>query len=130
MRLDELDYHLPPSQIAQRPLGRRDASRLLSVRCDTGAMGDHLFTEIPTLLRGDELVVLNNARVIPARLFGRRAGVHSSPPSQATRLEHLTGRVEVFLTRQIDSCTWQALVRPGRKMQIGERVVFGEGEVE
>src|SRR6202045_86979 len=130
MRLDELDYVLPQAQIAQRPLQRRDSSRLLAMDRATGKVADRMFAELPTLLRGDELVVLNNARVIPARLFGRRAGVHSSPPSQATRLEHLTGRVEVFLTRQIDSCTWQALVRPGRKMQIGERVVFGEGEVE
>jgi S-adenosylmethionine:tRNA ribosyltransferase-isomerase len=75
-------------------------------------------------------VVLNNTRVIPARLFGRRAGVHSSPPSRATRQEHLSGQVEVFLTRQIGLDTWQALVRPGRKMQIGERVLFGEGELE
>jgi S-adenosylmethionine:tRNA ribosyltransferase-isomerase len=130
MLLEELDYDLPREQIAQRPLGRRDASRLLALGRATGEFEDHLFAQLPNLLRGDELVVLNNARVIPARLFGRRAGVHSSPPSKATRLEHLTGRVEVFLTRQIDSDTWQALVRPGRKMQIGERVLFGEGELE
>jgi S-adenosylmethionine:tRNA ribosyltransferase-isomerase len=130
MLLEELDYSLPREQIAQRPLDRRDASRLLALSRATGEFEDHLFADLPTLLRGDELVVLNNARVIPARLFGRRAGVHSSPPSKATRLEHLTGRVEVFLTRQINSDTWQALVRPGRKMQTGERVLFGEGELE
>src|SRR5258708_24450930 len=66
----------------------------------------------------------------PARLFGRRAGVHSQPPSRATRSEHLTGKVEIFLTREIDSETWEALVRPGRKMQVGERVLFGEWELE
>jgi S-adenosylmethionine:tRNA ribosyltransferase-isomerase len=130
MLLEKLDYHLPREQIAQRPLDRRDASRLLALSLATGEFEDHLFAELPTLLRGDELVVLNNARVIPARLFGRRAGVHSSPPSRARGLEHLTGRVEVFLARQIESDTWQALVRPGRKMQIGERVLFGEGELE
>src|ERR1700675_4399739 len=130
MLLEELDYDLPREQIAQRPLDRRDASRLLALSRATGEFEDQLFAELPTLLRGDELVVLNNARVIPARLFGRRAGVHSSPPSKGTRLEHLTGRVEVFLTRQIDSDTWQALFRPGRKMQIGERALFGEGALE
>jgi S-adenosylmethionine:tRNA ribosyltransferase-isomerase len=130
MRLDELDYHLPREQIAQRPLERRDASRLLALSRANGMFEDRLFAEFPTLLRGDELVVLNNTRVIPARLFGRRAGVHSSPPSRATRQEHLTGQVEVFLTRQIDLDTWQALVRPGRKMPIGERALFGEGELE
>ena len=127
MRLDDLDYHLPDSQIAQRPLDRRDASRMLELSRSHGTLTDHLFAELPNLLRGDELLVLNNARVIPARLFGRRAGVHAQPPSRATRSEHLTGKVEVFLTRQLDPQTWDALVRPGRKMQTGERILFGEG---
>src|SRR5580704_16834960 len=130
MRLDELVYHLPSQQIEQRPLPHRDASRLLTLRCDTGERGDHLFAELPALLRGDELLVLNNTRVLPARLFGRRAGTHSQPPSKATRSEHLTGKAEVLLTRQLAPGTWQALVRPGRKLQKGERVLFGEGELE
>jgi len=130
MRLDELDYHLPREQIAQRPLDRREASRLLFLDRSSGLFEDGLFAELPSLLRGDELLVFNNARVIPARLFGRRAGVHSQPPSRATRSEHLTGKVEIFLTRELDSETWEALVRPGRKMQVGERVLFGEGELE
>jgi S-adenosylmethionine:tRNA ribosyltransferase-isomerase len=130
MHLDELNYHLPREQIAQRPLDRREASRLLILDRSSGIFEDRLFAEFPSLLRGDELLVFNNARVIPARLFGRRAGVHSQPPSRATRSEHLTGKVEIFLTREIDSETWEALVRPGRKMQVGERVLFGEGELE
>jgi S-adenosylmethionine:tRNA ribosyltransferase-isomerase len=130
MRLGELDYDLPREQIAQHPLERRDASRLLKLTRVDGGFQDHLFAELPTLLRGDELVVLNNTRVIPARLFGRRAGLRSAPPSRATRREHLTGRVEVLLTRQVDPDTWHALVRPGRKMQTGERVLFGEGELQ
>jgi len=130
MRLDDLDYYLPDSQIAQRPLDRRDASRLLELPRSEGNPSDHLFADLPNRLRGDELIVLNNARVIPARLFGRREGVHSQPPSRTTRHEHFTGKVEVFLTRQVDSRTWEALVRPGRKMQTGERVLFGEGELE
>ncbi len=130
MRLDELDYHLPREQIAQRPLDSREASRLLFLNRSSGVFEDRLFTDLPRLLRGDELLVFNNARVIPARLFGRRAGVHSQPPSRATRSEHLTGKVEIFLTRELDSETWEALVRPGRKMQVGERVLFGEGELQ
>jgi S-adenosylmethionine:tRNA ribosyltransferase-isomerase len=130
MRLDELDYHLPSQLIAQRPLDRRDASRLLLLDRATGKLDDKLFAQLPELLRGDELVVLNNARVIPARLFGRRAGVHADPPSRARRKEHLTGRVEVLLTRQVEAGLWEALVRPGRKMRTGERVLFGEGELE
>jgi S-adenosylmethionine:tRNA ribosyltransferase-isomerase len=130
MRLDELDYHLPRMQIAQRPLDRREASRLLLLDRSSGVFEDRLFTEFPSFLRGDELLVFNNARVIPARLFGRRVGVHSQPPSRATRSEHLTGKVEIFLTRELASVTWEALVRPGRKLQVGERVLFGEGELE
>jgi S-adenosylmethionine:tRNA ribosyltransferase-isomerase len=130
MRLDELDYRLPRGQIAQRPLDQREASRLLFLNRSSGVFEDRFFTDFPSLLRGDELLVLNNARVIPARLFGRRAGVHSQPPSRATKGEHLTGKVEIFLTRELDSETWEALVRPGRKMQVGERVLFGEGELE
>jgi S-adenosylmethionine:tRNA ribosyltransferase-isomerase len=130
MHLDELDYYLPAEQIAQRPLSRREASRLLLLDRNSGVFQDQTFVEFPNFLRGDELLVFNNARVIPARLFGRRAGVHSQRASRATRSEHLTGRVEVFLTRQLDSETWHALVRPGRKMHIGERVLFGEGELE
>ena len=130
MRLDELDYHLPPEQIAQRPLDRRDASRLLLLNRSSGAFEDRQFAEFPDLLVGNELLVLNNARVIPARLFGRRAGVRSQKPSRATRAEHLTGKVEVLLTRQVEGDSWEALVRPGRKMQLGERILFGEGELE
>jgi S-adenosylmethionine:tRNA ribosyltransferase-isomerase len=129
MRLDELDYHLPSRQIAQHPLNRRDGSRLLTLRCDTGEYGDHSFSELPQLLRGDELLVLNNTRVIPARLFARRAGVHGEPP-KASLPGHLTGRVEVLLTRQIAPDLWEALVRPGRKLPVGERVLFGDGELE
>jgi S-adenosylmethionine:tRNA ribosyltransferase-isomerase len=130
MRLEELDYHLPADQIAQRPLDRRDASRLLLLNRASGTFEDRLFADLPKLLDGSELLVLNNARVIPARLFGRRAGVHAQAPSRATRSEHLTGKVEVLLTRRVDPTTWEALVRPGRKMQTGERVFFGDGELE
>jgi len=130
MRVDELDYLLPEELIAQRPLERRDASRMLVVDRNTGALEDSFFTRFPDFLRGDELLVFNNARVIPARLFGKRTGVHSQKPSRKTAREHLTGNVEVFLTRKLNPDTWEALVRPGRKMQVGERVIFGSGELE
>jgi S-adenosylmethionine:tRNA ribosyltransferase-isomerase len=130
MRLNELDYDLPEQLIAQRPLDRRDASRLLLLDRWSGQFEDRMFTDLPGLLRGDELLVINNTRVMPARLFGHRAGVHSDRPSRATRREHLTGRVEILLTRQIDPETWEALVRPGRKMRKGERIRLGEGQLE
>ena len=128
MRLDELDYDLPAGLIAQKPLPQRDASRLLVLNRGSGVIADSQFRQLPELLRGDEVVVLNNARVLPARLFGRRVGARSQPPSRASRREHLTGRVEVFLLKQVEADTWEALVRPGRKMHTGEGVVFGESQ--
>lgn len=130
MRVEELDYALPEDLIAQRPLERRDASRLLVLGRKTGTFEDSFFVHFPDLLCGDELLVFNNARVIPARLFGKRAGVHSQRPSRKTAREHLTGNVQVFLTRKLQPDTWEALVHPGRKMQVGERVIFGGGELE
>jgi S-adenosylmethionine:tRNA ribosyltransferase-isomerase len=130
MRVADFDYELPPERIAQRPLERRDLSRLLLLNRSTGALQDRSFNELPSLLRGDELVILNNARVLPARLFGRRVGVHAQHPSRKTEREHLSGTVEVLLTRQMAGDLWEALVRPGRKLPVGERVYFGEGELE
>jgi len=130
MRVDELQYELPPDLIAQRPLTKRDSSRLLLTEREGGQVEDRQFLELPALLRGDELVVFNNARVLPARLFGHRAGVHAESPSRKRAREHLSGIVEVLLTRQVGESLWEVLVRPGRKMQIGERVRFGAGELE
>jgi S-adenosylmethionine:tRNA ribosyltransferase-isomerase len=130
MRVDEFDYELPGGLIAQRPLDRRDASRLLVVERASGGVEDSQFLRFPDFLTGNELIVFNNARVIPARLFGKRVGVHSQKPSDKTAREHLSGNVEVFLTRKLEGDTWEALVRPGKKMQVGERVQFGEGELE
>jgi S-adenosylmethionine:tRNA ribosyltransferase-isomerase len=130
MRVDELDYSLPGELIAQRPLPARDASRMLVLDRGDGRWEDRRFAGLPELLRGDELLVFNNARVLPARLFGHRAGVRSQQPSRKTAREHLTGTVEVFLTRQLQEDLWETLVRPGRKMAVGERVVFGAGELE
>jgi S-adenosylmethionine:tRNA ribosyltransferase-isomerase len=124
MLVADFDYDLPNDLIAQRPLERRDDSRLLVVERQGGAMADRKFAEFPSLLRGDELLVVNNARVIPARLLGfRMSGRESSGCTE-------TGRVEVLLLRSVGSDVWEALVRPGRKMQLGQRVRFGEGELE
>lgn len=130
MLVDELNYDLPGDLIAQKPLPSRDASRLLLLERATALLQDRHFSELTDLLRGDELLVFNNARVLPARLFGRRAGVHSQSPSRKTIREHLSGKVEVFLTRRLEKDLWEALVRPGRKMQVGERVIFGSGELQ
>jgi S-adenosylmethionine:tRNA ribosyltransferase-isomerase len=130
MRVDDFNYDLPPGLIAQRPLDRRDASRMLVVERADGRLEDSQFSQFPHFLTGEELVVFNNARVIPARLFGKRLGVHSQKPARKTVREHLSGNVEVFLTRKLEADIWEALVRPGKKMQVGERVQFGAGELE
>jgi S-adenosylmethionine:tRNA ribosyltransferase-isomerase len=136
MNLDELNFDLPPERIAQHPLASRDASRMLLLDKNTGAWDDRHFREFPDLLRGDELIILNNARVLPARLFGRRVGIHAEPPGihNPARHEHLRTPIEVLLVRQLAPDTWETLVRPGRKIAVGERIIFGErpdgGEAE
>jgi S-adenosylmethionine:tRNA ribosyltransferase-isomerase len=132
MNLSDFDYELPAGSIAQRPLAERDASRMLLLGRATGAWEDRQFRELPKLLRGDELIVLNDARVLPARLFGHRAGLRAEPPgaNNPARPEFLTSPIEVLLVRQLAQDTWEALVRPGRKIPVGERIVFGEGELE
>lgn len=130
MLTSDFDYRLPRQQIAQRPLDSREASRLLLLDRATGEVSDSSFAQLLELLRGDELLVFNNARVIPARLFGKRAGLHSQAPSRATRREHLTAKVEVFLTRRQEEDVWEALVRPGRKLPVGEKIIFGNGELD
>src|SRR5277367_4352210 len=101
MRVDELSFDLPPELIAQRPLDRRDSSRLLLLNRFTGAFEDSSFSQLPQLLSGDELLVFNNARVLPARLFGHRLGCRSQQESSENVAQPLQGHVEVFLTRQL-----------------------------
>jgi S-adenosylmethionine:tRNA ribosyltransferase-isomerase len=124
MLISDFDYDLPPEQIAQVPLPERDASRMLVLNRDTGACTDRQFAQIPDLLRGDELVVVNNARVLPARLFGRRLGVHAQPAGRDATRNFLHSRIEVLLLRRVDSNVWEALVRPGRKIRTGEQLAF------
>ena len=90
MNLDELNFDCRPSA-SRSPLASRDASRMLLLDKTTGAWEDRHFREFPDLLRGDELIILNNARVLPARLFGRRVGIHAEPPGihNPARHEHL-----------------------------------------
>src|ERR1700691_675474 len=132
MNLSEFEFDLPANHIAQRPLAARDSSRMLLLDRATGAFEDRQFRELPGLLRGDEIVVVNNARVIPARLFGQRAGIHADEPGRnnPARPEFLHSQIEVLLVRQIAPDTWETLVRPGRKIPTGERIIFDEGELE
>jgi S-adenosylmethionine:tRNA ribosyltransferase-isomerase len=132
VKLEDFSYELPDDRIAQQPLAARDASRLLLLSRQQDAWEDRVFAELPSLLRGDELLVVNNARVIPARLFGRRRGDKSEPAGKQAleRGEYLSSVIEVLLTRNIGGDLWEALVRPGRKVRVGEHILFGEGELE
>ena len=189
MLVSDFDYHLPEELIAQEPLADRASSRMLHLVRETGEVEDRWFREFPDLLRPDDLVVFNNTRVFPARLYGRRSGARSQPVSQrnpAAR-DFLTGRVEVLLTGPVaesnqvrslapepnrtgwrrpsglhsgeaiktgwsrpsglhanepskpalaaevhspetNPLAWKALVRPGRKIGIGEKLYFGEND--
>src|ERR1700693_2100641 len=132
MELSDFDFELPPELIAQHPLEERDASRMLVMDRKSAALQDRHFRDLPELLRGDELIVLNNTRVLPARLFGHREGLRSQKPGEnsSTRDQHLKSSIEVLLVRQIEPDLWETLVRPGRKIPVGERIIFGDGELE
>ncbi|HZO48741.1 MAG TPA: tRNA preQ1(34) S-adenosylmethionine ribosyltransferase-isomerase QueA [Gaiellaceae bacterium] len=106
MRSSELDYELPPELIAQRPVERRDASRLLVYRRATGEVRHRRFSDLPQELCG-ELVVVNDSRVVPARLHVCRA---------------TGGAVEVLLLERLDGDRWEALARPSRRLRAGERL--------
>lgn len=131
MDLTEFDYHLPESSIAQEPLSDRAGSRMLVLDRERSRWEDRMFRDLAQFLRPGDCLVLNDSKVFPARLFGHRAGVHSLPvgKNNPKRWQNLSGRVEVFLLRPVsgDAKTWEALVRPGRKMRTGERILFSGG---
>jgi S-adenosylmethionine:tRNA ribosyltransferase-isomerase len=116
------DFHfdLPEEQIAQQPLPDRDGARMLVFDRRNGGFADSWFRDFPGHLRAGDLLVLNDSRVIPARLYGRRAGRDSQPKYQPT------GRIEALLTEQASEWEWRALVRPGRKLLTRERLFFPE----
>src|SRR5215472_11285157 len=132
MNLSDFDYELPAESIAQRPLAERDASRMLLLDRVTGHWEDWQFRDLPALLGGNELVVLNDVRVLPARLFGLRAGLCGEPPgaNNPELSKFLSSPIEVMLVRPLGPGMWEALVRPGRKIPVGERILFGDGELE
>ncbi len=115
MDLTAFDFHLPGELIAQEPLADRAASRMLVVHRDEGRWEDRMFRDFPTYLRPGDCLVLNDSRVFPARLFGTRTGSSAA--------------AEVLLLRACapGSREWRALVRPGRKLGVGERIRFPGG---
>jgi S-adenosylmethionine:tRNA ribosyltransferase-isomerase len=131
VRLSDFNYSLPEELISQEALPDRAASRLLYLSRNSAKLQDLMFRSLPELLRSDDLVVFNNTRVFPARLYGRRGGVRAQPvsPHNPASKSFLQGQVEVLLTRQVSAQPneWECLVRPGRKIGVGEHLFFGDG---
>ncbi len=113
MKRSDFDFELPKELIAQTPLERRDASRLLVLERDSGAMQHRHFYELPEFLRPGDCLVVNDSRVLPARLIGRR--------------EPGGGVCELLLLTDRGGDVWECLVRPGKKLRPGARVTFGDG---
>ncbi|MGA8089558.1 MAG: tRNA preQ1(34) S-adenosylmethionine ribosyltransferase-isomerase QueA [Terracidiphilus sp.] len=116
LRVSDFDFVLPEELIAQQPPAERGQSRMLTMDRISGQLHDSHFSDFPSLLREGDLLVLNDSHVIPARLYARR--------TLRREKEKPTGRIEVMLTEPMGDNRWHALVRPGRKIAIGERLVF------
>src|SRR5215470_13676936 len=122
MRTEEFDFDLPPDRIALRPASPRDAARLLVVGPAAGGgdgggtveCEDSVMRDLPDLLRPGDQLVVNDTKVIPAQLYGRRLGSPVEP------------RIEATLIRRLDAARWQALAKPARKLKVGDVVRFGE----
>jgi S-adenosylmethionine:tRNA ribosyltransferase-isomerase len=121
--VSDFDFILPEELIAQEPLTDRGASRMLLLERATGAWRDDCFAHLTEQFRAGDVLVLNDSRVIPARLFGSRTRRPDEGAAAA-------GRVEVLLTEQIDDWEWSALVKPGRKLRVGDGIEFpGEQDI-
>jgi len=115
MKTKDFDYELPPELIAQTPIERRDASRLLCLDKHTGAFSHHHFYELPDFLQSGDCLILNDSRVLPARLLGQRL------PGG--------GACEVLLLIDRGENTWECIVRPGKHLRKGAKMRFGDGEL-
>ena len=115
MKTSDFYYDLPQELIAQTPIEKRDTSRLMTLNRTTGEVGHHHFYELPDFLRPGDCLILNDSRVLPARLLGQRL------PGG--------GACEVLLLTDKGDKTWECLVRPGRKMRTGAKLSFGNGEL-
>lgn len=118
MHISEFDYELPPELIAQQPLSERDHSRMLVVDRGIGQWRDRCFTELPSLLCANDVVVINNTRVFPARLIGHRL-VNNKPGA----------KVEALLAHRLSENEWEAMAKPGRALPVGALLEFGNGRL-
>lgn len=126
MLVSDFDYELPEELIAQKPPEVRGASRMLVLARDTGEYSDRMFADLPELLQPGDLLVMNDSRVIPARLFAVRGGLRTQKSSQAP-----SGHVEVLLTAKLaGDGEWSALVKPAKKCPVGESLRFEDAAGE
>ena len=113
MNVTDFDFDLPETLIAQHPMEPRDASRLMVVNRDSGEIEHHTFRDLVSLLKAGDVLVLNNTRVIPARLIGEKEGTEA--------------KIEVFLLKRLELDLWEALIKPGKRLKVGQKVCFGQG---
>ena len=116
MEVTDFDFYLPEELIAQKPLKQRDEGRLMVLDKKTGEVSHKVFKDIIDYLNPGDCVVLNDTRVLPARLIGVR--------------EDTGGKMELLLLKRKDSCTWETLVKPGKRAKVGNRFYFGEGQLK
>jgi len=115
MKVEEFDYDLPERLIAQKPIENRDESRLMILNKETGEINEKIFYEIVDLLNKEDLLILNNSKVIPARLYGEKVPTGTD--------------IEVLLLTRLNNNRWEVLVKPGKRVKKGVKVSFGNGEL-
>jgi S-adenosylmethionine:tRNA ribosyltransferase-isomerase len=116
MLIADFDYELPEELIAQHPLEKRDESRMLVLNCEAQTWSDNRFKDFPKYVCEDDCIVVNNTKVFPARLIGKR--------------EPSGGQVELFLVREIEKNVWEVLSRPARRLKLNQCVSFGDGSLK
>jgi S-adenosylmethionine:tRNA ribosyltransferase-isomerase len=125
--LSDYDFELPESQIAQSPLGQRDASRLMAVSRSTGAWAHRRFTDLPELLRRGDLLVLNDARVIPARLLGQKAGTGGRVELLVVRPAASSALTSAALSDAAEALEWLCLGQASKGLKPGQHLTFDGG---
>lgn len=116
MKVTDFDFNLPEELIAQHPMEKRDEARLMVMNKENGEIEHKVFKDIIDYLEPGDCIVLNDTRVLPARLIGSKEGTG--------------GKIEFLLLKRVDKDTWETLVKPGKRAQIGTRFVFGDGELK
>ncbi|HVJ50434.1 tRNA preQ1(34) S-adenosylmethionine ribosyltransferase-isomerase QueA [Desulfitobacterium sp.] len=115
MELSDFDFYLPQELIAQHPVEPRDSSRLMVVNRASGEINHHIFHELPNLLQPGDVLVVNNTRVIPARLIGEK--------------EETGAHIECLLLKRVERDVWEILIKPGKRLKVGQKVSFGGGRL-